>query len=726
MRKSFLIVCFLLAVSTLFSQKNDSINVFELSLQELMNLEVYSANKKAEPITNIPSSIVIITRKEIQEAGWQNLEEILNHVPGMYMINDYLWFGTSNFGVRGFFSTGSFNTMIVMVNGVSQKEDWYNSFPFTKINVPVEAIDRIEVIRGPMSVVYGNNAFLGAINIVTNESEGTLISTQASTNKGYKAFARLSGKADNLSYTINGSMYGDMGIDAAYSEMMSDPYNEISGLPSWNLSNDARTYGQLADHRKYFNASLKYKSFYFETSQTLTSLGVIDYYPGVNDGHIADIQSANNVIGYQKDISEQASINIKAGYYSFRNRLDYNHNSDTTSYGFNDIFSDAFDAEVNLNFNPFEHLSSSFGLYYRHIIRDRLVVDAPNISQNYNNLDAGLAREDIKINWAAFAQSTYSFRKNLRFIAGLRIEQTPQYDISYMVRFDPQNNNQNYLSRKGTYLNNKLLIIPRAAILYDFSDIHHIKIMYGMAVREPSIGENMDVVRYPDRPQLKPAYMQTIEINYIGLPSNNVSLNISVFYNHVNNLISRTNTLQNGEMQLFNTNSGELQTLGSELSFLYMPNNDFSSKISLTYQKSANLQEGYEEIELEYAPNFLAYATISYRFLKKHTIGFSAFFTDHMKTYWNPDNIEGPEDNRTSIDLIHDGDRIGANSPPYFVGNINLRFNDLFKQNIYCTIYAHNIFNKKVIYPTTRSNDVFDMGTIGYGRKISLGMGINF
>lgn len=714
MKKKFIFFVFLsiLCLSS-YAQKDTVTDIFDLSLEELMQLKVYTATKRSEPITNIPSSIVIMTRKQIQENGWQTLEEILTHVPGMYMINDYLWFGTENFGVRGFFSTGSFNTMIVMVNGVSQKEDWYNSFPFSKINVPVEAIDRIEVIRGPMSVIYGNNAFLGAINIITNESSENIATVNYGTNKQYSGFARISDRTVNLSYTINLGLYGTNGIDVPYANMMSDP----TALTSWGLPMNMTSKGQLYDHRKYLGTTLKYKNFYFKSSQTYTNKGVIDYYPGIADGHLAEIQSSNNVLGYCDTVSDKLNLNLKLGYYSFRNRLDYKHNSDTTAYGFNDIYSDATDVEVNINYLPIENLNTFWGAYLRYIHRDKLVVDAPNLSDNYINLDAGLARKDFKMNWAVFMQSTYTIMKKIHIIGGIRLEQTPKYDISYMVRFDPQNHNANFLYRTGTYEFDDVLIIPRAAILYNITPIHHLKLMYGMAVREPSIGENMDVVRYPDRPQLKPAYMNTLELNYIGLISNYTSLNFSVFKNNVNNLISRTNTMQDGVMQLYNTNSGKLQTLGAELSIMIKVKPRFTARISTTYQQSKNLKEGYDNITLEYSPQLLTYLTTSYRFWKDHTISLSGYYVDQMETYWNPSS--------TSLDP-KDGSRIGKKSPAYFVGNVNFRFNNLFKRGIYCFAYAYNIFDTKIKYPTTRSNDKFDLGTFGNSRNILIGTGIKF
>ncbi len=703
------IIIFILIVLKVNSQNKDSLNIYDLSLDQLMNLQIASATKSAETITDIPASIVIISRQTIQEQGWQTLEEVLSNVPGMYMINDYLWFGTDNFGVRGFFSTGSFNTMVVLVNGVNQKEDWYNSFPLTKINVPVEAIDRIEIIRGPMSVVYGNSAFLGAINIVTDQSSVSSVKAGLGSNGNYRTFARVNGGNDKNSFTLNAAIYGSNGIDRPYSEMTDNIDN------SWGISQNKTSKGQLADNRKYLDFSYKTGDFHFGLLQSFTRRGVIDYYPGYEDGHLAEIQSTSIFGGFSKEIYKDVSSNFNVGYYSFRNKLDYKHNSDTTAYTFNDIYSDAFDAELNINLKPNSKLDVSVGSYFQMVLRDKLVVDAPNLSNNYVNLDAGLSRSNRKYTWAAFTQVRYSFNKRFSILGGLRIEQTPSYTINYAVRFDPTGTYE-YLARNGTYKYGEPYLIPRVALLYHVTDEHHLKLMYGKAIKQASMGENMDIVRYPENDQLKPANMQTVELNYIGKVVEQGIVNLSFYFNNVNNLISRTNQLSNGVMTLINTNSGKLRTYGIEFSTDWKIVQRLSLSCSYIFQYSQNKQNGYDTIALEYAPKNLAYSTISYKFYKSSTIALSGYYIGSMETYWRPDKITG----------VTGGKRIGEKGPAYFLMNLNIRLNDLFKKDIFCTFHVHNLLNTTVKFPTTTSNDEFEKGTFGYSRYFTVGVGYNF
>ncbi len=712
---------FMLAFQHGYSQNNDSLKVYDLSLDQLMNLQISSATKSIESVTDIPSSIVIISRQTIQEQGWQTMEEVLSNVPGMYMINDYLWFGTDNFGVRGFFSTGSFNTMVILVNGVNQKEDWYNSFPLTKINVPVEAIDRIEIIRGPMSVIYGNSAFLGAINIVTDQNTGGGVKASIGNNGNYRTVARVNGGNSKIQYTFNAAIYGSNGINRPYSDM-TDSFPSKSKVPS-----DLSSKGQLTDNRKYFDFSLKTDDFRFNYSQTNTRRGVIDFYPGYNDGHLAEIQSSNALVGYSKVLSNSLAFNLDIGYYSYRNRLGYKHNSDTTAYTFNDIYSDAADAELNINLKPTKRLDISFGSYFQMVLRDKLVVDAPNLSEGYVNLDAGLSRDNKKYTWAAFTQASYSFSQKSTILGGLRVEQTPSYTIDYAVRFDPLGA-YDYLATNGTYKYGKPYLIPRAAFLYHITENHHLKLMYGKAIKQASMGENMDIVRDPIKPQLKPSSMQTLELNYIGRVADKAIINFSIFNNNVVNLISRTNQLENGVMKLFNTNSGKLRTIGTEFSADLKVTQSLGASVSFVYQYSKNMQKGYEHIELEYAPKILAYSTLSYQFYKNSTIALSGYYVGSMEAYWRPDkrDLLDPTDLRNEIQLIADGNRIGERAPAYFLANLNIRVNDIFRKNLYCTFHIHNLLNTDVKYPTTRSNDEFEKGTFGYSRYYIVGVGVNF
>jgi iron complex outermembrane receptor protein len=143
-----------------------------MSLEELSNVEinVVAPTKQPVPLREAPAIISVITDEEIKRLGYQTVGEALRQVPGLAQFDNHV---TRNIGVRGFYSSAGMDSDIVklMVNG--QSVDFSpisgNWFDFDLIDI--RAVKRIEVLRGPASALYGANAFLGAINVVTYTPE---------------------------------------------------------------------------------------------------------------------------------------------------------------------------------------------------------------------------------------------------------------------------------------------------------------------------------------------------------------------------------------------------------------------------------------------------------------------------------------------------------------------------------------------------------------------------
>lgn len=166
--------------------------LLEMDFEDLLNIQVSTAGKTAQSVSDIPASVVVITRSDI--------EDLLSDIPGFYSLGNAFFYGGTNFGVRGFSSPGAFTNVMILVNGVNQMEDFSNGFSTDKITVPISAIDRVEIVRGPMAVVYGSNAFMGVINIITNETseneeiKNSRLEIAGGTLGTYEGLARLAGQ----------------------------------------------------------------------------------------------------------------------------------------------------------------------------------------------------------------------------------------------------------------------------------------------------------------------------------------------------------------------------------------------------------------------------------------------------------------------------------------------------------------------------------------------------
>jgi len=148
----------------------DSEYLFSLSLEDLQSVQVTVATGKPQLSVEAPGIISVITSKEIDYWGYQSVAEAIDTLPGVYCIDDGL---SPNCGMRGI--NGGFRgyskVFKVMINGhpVSFRSD-SNNYLGSEL-IPINVVKRIEVIRGPASAVYGANAYLGVVNIITKHAE---------------------------------------------------------------------------------------------------------------------------------------------------------------------------------------------------------------------------------------------------------------------------------------------------------------------------------------------------------------------------------------------------------------------------------------------------------------------------------------------------------------------------------------------------------------------------
>ncbi|MBL4704648.1 MAG: TonB-dependent receptor plug domain-containing protein, partial [Flavobacteriales bacterium] len=147
-------------------------DVFNLTLEELLNVEVITASKTLEGQWSAPSVMTVISAEEIQLFGSRSLAEVLQKVVGIqpYFSSTY---GLNFLSVRGDTQSNVDARTLVLVDGRpmfrSSITHGSNVTPYTLF--PVETLQRIEVIRGPGSVLYGSGAFSSVINLITEDSK---------------------------------------------------------------------------------------------------------------------------------------------------------------------------------------------------------------------------------------------------------------------------------------------------------------------------------------------------------------------------------------------------------------------------------------------------------------------------------------------------------------------------------------------------------------------------
>ena len=176
---------------------------FELLTAETEQ-RVESASRYEQDISRSPFSITVITEEDIRNYGSMGIADVLRTVAGL----DFLEIspGDKQINMRGLNREGS-NKILVLIDGRSVYLDFFGITFWEALPIPVEAIQRIEVIRGPASVVYGANAFSGVINIYTKRPEdikGLLYGVQGG-NTGTTTSAVVGDRDEQLGYRVSAS-----------------------------------------------------------------------------------------------------------------------------------------------------------------------------------------------------------------------------------------------------------------------------------------------------------------------------------------------------------------------------------------------------------------------------------------------------------------------------------------------------------------------------------------
>jgi iron complex outermembrane receptor protein len=147
------------------------VDLTELSIEELMGLEVEIASRHSQPLDEAPAAVYVLTGDEIRRAGHTSVQEALRMVPG-FQVKRY---GSSRWDItsRGF-SGGFANQLQVMIDGVSVYTPLFAGVWWHLVDVDVADIDRIEVVRGPGASLWGANAVNGVVNVITKSAADTI------------------------------------------------------------------------------------------------------------------------------------------------------------------------------------------------------------------------------------------------------------------------------------------------------------------------------------------------------------------------------------------------------------------------------------------------------------------------------------------------------------------------------------------------------------------------
>lgn len=168
--KILIIFCIFSVFSVISQAEEFQDNLIDLSLEQLMEIEVTTASKIEVKLFDTPAAVYVITAEDIRRSGVRSIPDALRIVPGVDVaqINSNEW----AVSIRGFNDSFA-NKLLVLVDGRNVYTPMFGGVVWSDLDALISEIERIEVIRGPGGAVWGNNAVNGVINIITKNSKDT-------------------------------------------------------------------------------------------------------------------------------------------------------------------------------------------------------------------------------------------------------------------------------------------------------------------------------------------------------------------------------------------------------------------------------------------------------------------------------------------------------------------------------------------------------------------------
>lgn len=521
----------------------------ESSLEELMNIEVYSASRHLQDTKEAPSSVTLITADDIQRYGYRTLADILRSVRGFYVRYDRNY---SYLGVRGMSRPGDFNCrVLLLIDGHRLNDNIYDQAMIgTEFPLNIDLIDRVEVVRGPVSSLYGANGFFGVINVITKKGgdiDGLELSSDADSFGTYEGRITYGRRFSELEALFSGSFYGSRGQDRLFYQAFQTPQAN-SGFA---LHLDDDQLGSIFANLSFRNFRLQALHGTRDKGIPTASYGTVFNRPGTRttDAH------TYFDLDYERSFATGWGVLARLFYDRYVYQGTYIFGSSTPTSGVNPNI-DLGDGrwwggELKLNRRIHERHNLTLGGEYRRNFRQ----EQSNYDINPYYLYVWERRNSYT--GAAYVQDEFRISKTLLLNAGFR------WDY------------YNEISRR---------ISPRAALIYLPRRSTTLKLVYGTAFRTPNQYElyywAADAL---PNPKLKPETIRTTELVWEQDLNDKLRFSASGFYNQQSQLIA-LQQLASGELKFGNADS--VRSAGLELELDGKTTSGWDGGLSYSFQNS--------------------------------------------------------------------------------------------------------------------------------------------
>lgn len=540
----------------------------QTDLQKLLNIEfedtqlrknldatqVESASKSKENLAEAAGLLTVLDRQEIAAFGGNDLSDVLNRVVGMYMAGSY-YFPNNMATIRGDLQTHTASHVLILIDGRPCRESFYGGVDLAVFNTfPLEALERIEIIRGPGSVLYGTNAFTGVINLIMKQEHKnvTKVSTQAGSFGTVGASLLQSQQKENFRLTSAVRYFNQQGWDFTATDTKGITKTVNYGQQNLSASMSG----------SYKNVS--FRGFYGNSLRDV--MGEKPEWPSDGTTNKLNTYRAFADIGYKCDFSKKWYATHNFTFNGFAQR---SVRSDRPVH----FFSNDGLLEVTHFIRPTDRINVVAGL-----LATRLTGRGDAVDKNTNTPTEFVKSYD---EWrgAAYVQTDYRPNKYVKFIAGGQVNKVPHFKIDFA---------------------------PRLGAIANLNEATGLKVLYGNAFKSASQSERYsNISSNVGNPNLVPETVGTFDAQWF-YQDLNYQVSVGYFNSKQKNTLIRKTI--NGVAYYFN--EGTLNSNGVEVEAKIMPTQQLTLLLSSSYQENKNDKGWYN---MNTTPNTTVKGGVSYR-----------------------------------------------------------------------------------------------------------------
>ena len=442
-------------------------DIDELSLESLLDAPVSAAAQYEQTAREAPAAVTVISAEEIKDFGYRTLAEVLQNVRGFYLQDDL---EQQYVGTRGFGRPGDFNTQVmVLVDGQAQNEASSGYiFLDERQTLNLDLVERVEVVRGPGSTLYGSGAMLAVINVVTRS---------AATGAGETSARAYSSSSGLNTAQLQATRGFESGLNVQFWGAGGSRPQEPSGaiLGGVDPGQAWKDYYQLQAKAEYSGLAAQYRRMNYRHGSPAARFGRVFNADSTSTSYDYTTLEA----AYGKDLSAAARLEFVGSYNFAERRMNFPFMAPQMELMNRDIGTSTWyrgEAKLRLDTSPANRLIVGGGFKTAQL--DYVLwISGTEITREVLGFHS----------FSLFAQNEYRITRQLAATAGLRLD---------------------HYQKTGAAL------APRLAVVFNASPQSTVKLLYGSAFRAPNVQEfsaSSEHLNWVKNPDIAPEYIDTFE-----------------------------------------------------------------------------------------------------------------------------------------------------------------------------------------------------------------------